>query len=111
MIHCSLVNIPADTVKSRYKGLYEWQRAFQHKINYPKAACDLNYQDTVYMSFEITNKGQLQNVKLVHCKYPAFALEVARVLVTLPHIKPEYDVMDTVKRPVQFILPVNFVLK
>jgi hypothetical protein len=113
-----------DTLNSHYKdkggsSLYLMlQYYLMNNMAYPKQAMDFLMQETVYLCFELNEKGDVEYLQVMKGSHVDLVLEVANALARMPRIPmrsifPDYQesYARSRLRPVRFMLPVKFVLK
>lgn len=87
-------------------------RQFEHifnAINYPAEARDNQIEGTVYVGFEISKEGKVENVNIVRGIHPLLDQEALRVINTFPEYLPGTQRGKPVR--VLFTVPVKFVLR
>lgn len=112
-----------DTLNFSYKdkgtGLYQmFQRYLMNNIAYPKQARDFLMEETVYMSFEFGDKGEVNYLQVMRGKHVDLVMEVANALARMPRINlrdifSDYGESYPLKRlkPARMLLPVKFILR
>ncbi len=100
-------------------GIYQmFQRYLTNNIAYPKQARDFLMEETVYISFEFGDKGEVSYLQLMRGKHVDLVMEVANALARMPRINlrdvfSDYGESYPPKRlkPTRMLLPVKFILR
>ena len=77
-------------------------------LKYPKSSKDANVTGIVYCSFKVGIDGGISEVKIMRGLDTAINTEVIRVVSSMP--RWEWDENDGKNYPLQFVMPINFVL-
>ncbi len=78
------------------------------KFKYPAISLEMNVQEKIYVSFEISKKGKVRNVKVVKGNDPDLKKEAVRLIKSLPDMRPAYQGAKPVA--VSFTIPISFSL-
>lgn len=82
----------------------------QRQAQYPEAAMDRREQGRVYVSFEVSEAGEVEQVQIIGSVAPSLDAEVLRVLKSLPRATtPPINSGQAVRA--SFTLPVSFVMR
>ncbi len=91
------------------QGQIELQRYIAESLRFPATAAEYGYQGLVYVSFVVSTKGKVTDVKLVRGIHKELDDEAIRVVKSLPDFEPGKQRGKPVR--VEFTLPIRFVLK
>jgi TonB family protein len=75
-------------------------------MNYPQEAFNKKIQGQIIVSFVVTSKGKVKNVKVIKPLYPQLDIEAARIVSNMPDWKPGSQGGKSVD--VQMQVPVEF---
>ena len=78
-------------------------------LRYPKKARKKNIQGKVFVYFIVTETGELKNIEVLKGLPYGLSEEAIRVVQLMPKWIPSSQLGKNV--PIQFTLPINFVLK
>jgi len=78
-------------------------------VQYPNVARENNIQGKVYVRFEVTNKGKIDQVTVLRGVHPSLDEEAVRVIKLLPDWKPGKQNGKAVN--VWYTMPINFTLQ
>lgn len=84
---------------------YDWMYA---NLKYPEKALNQGIQGRVIVRFKITEKGKLEDIRILYGSHELFKAEVVRILSVCPHWAPGLQRNKPVK--VDITLPVVFEL-
>ncbi len=80
-----------------------------NNIKYPAKMREQNIQGKVFISFVVSERGQISNIRTLHAPHQDLADEAIRVISGMPEWIPAMQDGRPVK--MQFNLPINFTLK
>lgn len=87
----------------------DWiQRFISENTHYPEMARQMHLEDKVYITFVISEMGNVENVAVAKGKYDLLNDEAVRVLKTMPQMTPGKQYGKPVK--MRMTVPVNFKL-
>jgi TonB family protein len=94
----------------QFPGGRDAMRAWIHdNMNYPQEAINKKIQGQIIVSFVVTSKGKVKNVKVIKPLYPELDIEASRIVSNMPEWKPGSQGGKPVD--VQMQVPVEFKLK
>ena len=94
--------------KTQEEGQLELRRYIGKNMDYPEIARENGIQGKVYISFTVSPKGTIRDVKVVRGVDPSLDKEAVRVIKSLPKFSPGKQRGKSV--PVSFTVPINFKL-
>ncbi|MCF8374019.1 MAG: TonB family protein [Bacteroidales bacterium] len=94
--------------KTKEEGELELRKYIATSIKYPEIARENGIQGRVYISFIVSTKGKVTNVKIARGIDPALDKEAIRVIEGLPDFSPGKQRGKAVK--VSYTVPINFKL-
>jgi TonB family protein len=86
-----------------------FQRYLQKNINYPSLEKEANIQGTVYVSFIVTRKGTITDVKCIKDVSSGLSKEAMRVIKSMPQWTP--GMINGKPVNVRMVQPIKFVLR
>lgn len=81
---------------------------FKNTINYPAIARDQNIQGTVYVQFDVTAMGDIENIEIFRGVEPPLNKEALRVVEKMPQWEPATKNGRSIRS--RKTMPINFVL-
>jgi periplasmic protein TonB len=97
-----------DKCKTKEEGDAELNRHIARSIKYPDIARENGIQGRVYVSFVVSSKGKVTEVKILRGVDPSIDQEAIRVIQNLPDFSPGKQRGKPVK--VAYNVPINFKL-
>jgi protein TonB len=94
--------------KTKEEGEIELRKHIATSIKFPEIARENGIQGRVYVSFVVSTKGKVTNVKIARGIDPALDKEAIRVIENLPDFSPGKQRGKAVK--VSYTVPINFKL-
>lgn len=78
---------PVEVLPEPFKGMVGWNQYLEKSLTYPKIARRKGMEGIVYVIFEVSEEGKMENLEVTNPElHPPLAQEALRVLSEYPHL-------------------------